>query len=116
MSFRQGARQFFSIKKGAVPMKQITLTQNCTNCADLASHIVSLCASEGISTGMCSIVASETRNNLVGVIPVIDGTCVGNLLRYRGGAWSLAPILSAYDADARIGDVYNVYIPDGLWN
>ena len=101
---------------GGKLMTQITLTQNCTNCLDLGNHIADLCVSAGITTGMCSIVTSETRNNMVGVIPVISGLCnKGLALRYRNGSWSSADIATAYDADARIGDVYNVYVPVGLW-
>ena len=112
-----GARQFFSIKKGAVPMTQITLTQNCTNCQALANHIALLCTAEGISNAMCSVVANEPRANLVGIVPIINGVRTSSVLRYRNGKWTDALTTTAdYDADARIGDVYNVYVPDGLWN
>lgn len=97
-------------------MKQITLTQNCSNCKQLTDHLVALCADEGIANAMCSAVASEPRNNLVGIVPIIKGGVSGNILRYRSGAWGVASPVVDYDADARIGDVYNVYEPAGPWN
>jgi hypothetical protein len=110
-----GARQFFSMK-GAAPMKQIVLTQTCENCKQLTDHIIALCASEGITNAMCSVVASEARNNLVGVAAIVNGSIAAPLLRYRNGAWGVASPIVDYDADARIGDIYNVYVPSGLWN
>ena len=97
-------------------MMKIVLTQNATNCKDLADQIVSILAGYGISNAMCSIVASETRNNMVGIVPIINGVVTSTVLRYRSGAWGVANSIPEYDADARIGDVYNVYVPDGLWN
>jgi len=110
-----GARQFFSMK-GAAPMKQIVLTQSCENCKQLTDHIIALCASEGITNAMCSVVASEARNNLVGIAAIVNGSIAAPLLRYRSGAWGVASPIVDYDADARIGDIYNVYVPSGLWN
>lgn len=112
-----GARQFFMLKKGAKPMEQVTLTSNCSNAFDLAQQLASLCASEGITTAMCSIANPDNRYNLVGVVVIVGSTYSAMpCLRYRNGTWAQILSQNVYDADARVGDVYNVYVPEGPWN
>ena len=112
------ARAALTGMKGETPMKKIVLTQNCTNCAQLSEHIVAMLAAEGIKNAMCFYAGEQLRQNLVGIISIVNGTysSYNLVLRYRNGTWGTAQSGEVYDANNQIGDVFNVYVPEGPWN
>ena len=104
-----GARQFFSMK-GAAPMKQIVLTQSCENCKQLTDHIIALCASEGITNAMCSVVASEARNNLVGIAAIVWLICLAQGIYHAITAVAGASDLAVMEVWTPVLQFINVYL------
>ena len=95
---------------------QLTITENCANMATASTHIQSLLSSSGIdadSFGFIKLHMDSPRYNaLLGASFMLRTLARGEAsrLRYRNGAFGLVSSDSSWDADVRVGDVYDVYV------
>ena len=102
-----GARTAAWAAKGETVM-QITLANNHTNTQSVANEVISALTSLGIMNAVVNYAGSDVlRYNLLFEFLVYMGRAHNLCYRVRGSVLE-ANISIGYDADGRIGDVYNV--------
>ena len=92
---------------------QITVTQNCTNTSATLNHLQTLLNNAGIESSASGVIKLHTdtpRYNAILVYTFLYRTMQNaSCIRYRNGT-AIVPVSGTYDADVRIGDVYDVYV------
>lgn len=95
---------------------QITVTEACSNMLTAFNLLQSLLTSSSIdaeSSGIIKLHTDAPRNNaLLATSFIYRQLPVGatSALRYRSGVATAVPASTNYDADVRVGDVYDVYV------
>lgn len=94
----------------------ITIENNCANCLEVYNEVLRLVSNADIQNAVVRWpLDAEVRNNTPLAFLCWPYSSVGmSISRYRNGQVSTALVRTEYDADIRIGDIYEV-LPFEVW-